>query len=477
MELPFILLFEPPTRSDVHRWLRRGSSWRRVAVLICGAAAIGCGVWFRIHSVRQEPAAPAVLRLQTTPPGAAIQLDGHAQGTTPAVVRASAGKHRLLLRLPGYAPADVPLTMRAGATDHLQRQLWPANVRVLPLAAPRPGSVITTAGFLADGRVAAEVQLSSGGRQVWVADGAGHYHRVGPALGQGALAISPDGGRVAYLTASRQATPSFDNPLNVIGLADINGNQLIAPLQISAAAAHLVDLTWAPDGKRLLIVAQQQAAVGGASSQLLVLSLDGSQPQVLAELPATVVEGSWSWNQNGQAVAFLTHGSSTTALSAIDLQTGAFRYLGDVARGTDAPPTFPPMAWSSDDDQLIFAAPVSGQSGWPFGSHQTLQLLLGSIARGSSPWLSADAQSPLWLADGQVLAFTRPKHDGPLVLRSFDGSGPGQDVTTLPIKTGTVWGRWDAEHRQALLAVPGMGADGAAETAYWLVQFTTGEGS
>ncbi|MHB8619945.1 MAG: PEGA domain-containing protein [Chloroflexota bacterium] len=472
MKLPFVIVFEPPTRADVRRWFRRGWSWPRVAALICCTGVLGCGIWLRIHAAHQAPTAPAFLNMHTTPAGAAVSLDGHGRGTTPATLSLAAGKHQVRLHLAGYADAEVAMTARPGETAQVQRQFWPANVRVLPVAAPMPGAQIVTADFLADGRVAVEVQLSSGGRQLWLADTAGDYRRVGPAIAQGAVAISPDGGRVAYLTASQQTALSFTNSVDTVTLAAVDGTQLKAS-SIVGNGVHPVDLAWAPDGKRLLIVARQQAAVGGATSRLLILDPNRGQSRPVVQLPATVVEGSYTWSPNDQAVAFLTQSNSVTSLCAADLQTGAFRYLGDVARGSNTRPTFPPIAWSTDSDQVVFSEPSSNHGGWPFGSHQTLQLVRGSIARGSSPWTEADAQSPLWLSDGQVLAFTRPKHDGPLVVRSFDSSGRGQDVATVPIKADTYWARWDAAHRQALLAVLGGGLDGAAETTYWLVQFTT----
>jgi len=152
MELPFVIVFEPPTRADVQRWFRRGWSWGRAAALICCTGALGCGIWLRIHSAHQAPTAPAFLTVQTTPAGVAVSLDGHVRGTTPTTLNLNSGKHQLRLHLTGYADADVTMTARPGETDQVQRELWPANVRALPVAAPMRGAQIVTAGFLADGR-------------------------------------------------------------------------------------------------------------------------------------------------------------------------------------------------------------------------------------------------------------------------------------------------------------------------------------
>jgi hypothetical protein len=57
------------------------------------------------------------LSITTSPPGAAVYIDGEMKGVTPATIPGlAAGKHSLLLNLTGYTSLNTTITINAGKT-------------------------------------------------------------------------------------------------------------------------------------------------------------------------------------------------------------------------------------------------------------------------------------------------------------------------------------------------------------------------
>jgi hypothetical protein len=84
-------------------------------------------------------------------------------------------------------------------------------------------------------------------------------------------------------------------------------------------------------------------------------------------------------------------------------------------------------------------------------------------------------------ADGRILGLSRPKSDGPVVLRGIDPAGSqAEDLAEIavpPSPSGaTLAGRWDLEHAQLLLALPSGSLAITAPADYWLVRFAAGPG-
>ncbi|MBK6687981.1 MAG: PEGA domain-containing protein [Deltaproteobacteria bacterium] len=72
------------------------------------------------------------LQLESTPSGAAVELDGQALGATPLVVAWPAGPHRLRLRSPGHQDLESSITLQAGV--HLRQAPELVPVPVAPKA-------------------------------------------------------------------------------------------------------------------------------------------------------------------------------------------------------------------------------------------------------------------------------------------------------------------------------------------------------
>jgi hypothetical protein len=68
--------------------------------------------------------APAVLRVETTPPGATVTLGGQPQGTSPLTVSvAAAHSAELALTRPGYEPVKLEVELVAGEQTRVAREL------------------------------------------------------------------------------------------------------------------------------------------------------------------------------------------------------------------------------------------------------------------------------------------------------------------------------------------------------------------
>jgi tetratricopeptide (TPR) repeat protein len=94
----------------------------------------------KVAQVRQRVAelsqAPADLTLNSTPPGASVDVNGTKQpGATPLSLRLAAGRHRLTLEAPGYAPQVVELAVNPG--DNVER-----TVVLVPSTAAPPAPVV-----------------------------------------------------------------------------------------------------------------------------------------------------------------------------------------------------------------------------------------------------------------------------------------------------------------------------------------------
>jgi serine/threonine-protein kinase len=85
-------------------------------------------------------AAPmGVLSISSTPPGAAIAIDGRAVGTTPSRLDVTAGRHVVRVERDGHAPLSREINVAAGQGETLEFALEP----LAPPAAPAPAAPIT----------------------------------------------------------------------------------------------------------------------------------------------------------------------------------------------------------------------------------------------------------------------------------------------------------------------------------------------
>lgn len=459
-----------------------------LAVLVAALAAGVVGLWLAGfggtlrgllpggRAVAGGP--PGELIVTSDPPGTGLIVDGSVRGRTPLTLSLPSGERHLVLRLAGYA--DLPLTVEvaAGRTSAVAGILWRATPVVRQLRPPLPGASIAGAQFLDDGRVALTVTLPPGAeQQIWIVDDAGAARRVGPSQARLAVALSPDGARVAYAAApttmpgmAAGAEP-LPGELWIAGADGTDPGALRLALPPTTATERLVDLAWTPDSRHLIAVAELRPEGGGVRSRLLLLDADtDAAPIELFALPSEVAPGSWTWRPDGGQVAFVARAGGQLALCLLGTEPTAgtvqhplFRYLGDLPG--DRAPRAAPVAWVPASGEyparVLYTIPAPSQPGSAAASRSPV--LYAEELAGRPPTRLGDGAAawPAWREDGRAVAIAKGKKDG-VVLRVIDpaagdGAGSAIDLAALPLAWGGGQGpevRWDVGRGRALLLRP-----------------------
>src|SRR5205085_360704 len=111
------------------------------------------------------------------------------------------------------------------------------------------------------------------------------------------------------------------------------------------ATEELVDLTWAPDNRHLIMVGRQPVTGGAARTVIHLLDTVTGETQDLALLPSEVASSTYIWSPDGQTVGFVVHTASLAAVCTLSL-AGDFHYLGDLGHDGLAGPPVAPVAWA-----------------------------------------------------------------------------------------------------------------------------------
>lgn len=74
-------------------------------------------------SITVVPSTSAKVQLESTPPGADIQLDGSFVGNTPSDVQVADGEHSIVVKKSGFKDWERKLKVNAGSTIHLNAEL------------------------------------------------------------------------------------------------------------------------------------------------------------------------------------------------------------------------------------------------------------------------------------------------------------------------------------------------------------------
>ncbi|HEY3081213.1 MAG TPA: PEGA domain-containing protein [Chloroflexota bacterium] len=476
MTLPIEIDAGPPAHRALIDLTRRWWVWALLAVCAVGAAG---GLVFLHAGTGLAPEDGARLRVDSSPPAATVRVDGHDRGSTPVDLVLAPGEHDLRLSRPGHADALHRVRLIHGETSSLAAELWsdaPMSRRLRPTL---PGAAVSDSGFLADGRVALTLSVPPAGeRQVWVLDAAGGAKRMGPPEAPAALSPAPDGRRFAYLArgVTSGRSPSPEGRLDEVWVGERDGEPGRRAYALPPTnQGHLLDLSWAPDARHLLLIARQTLPGGGQRARLLWLDADDGQARELVLIPSEVVPGSYSWSPDGRRVAFLARSGQTTALCLLGVLEPGFTYLADVSRDDTAPLPFAPVAWSPDGRRLAYAAPTDDRPsavGWLFGPRTAVGLFTLAFDDPVGRRLGdALGQAPAWRGDGALLALARRASDGALDLRLVDGER-SDDLLQLPLRSaGAFAARWDLPRAQAIVATRGPASLGATRPEYWWVRF------
>ncbi len=478
MELPFTVVFEPPSQKELRAALRMRGTWvvGLIVVLAIGTAVLLWNV-ARADAVGGGAAVP--LQLASQPPGASIWLDGRERGRTPLDVLVDPGVHSVVLKTPDTLDSQYAVQVGAeGAV--LDALLWRRQPTLRRLRPTLPGAVLSDVRLLSSGELALSITLPVGRQvQAWRLDPRSGALR--PVLTDATgtrVAVAPDGQRVAFVGYELGPAPFGGDPTGY-GSVQASIVWVVSATPWAAGAGwraplgpgeQLVDVSWSPASDRLLVVTTQ--ALGGATrSRMWFVEPDELQAREILSLPSEVVPGSDVWSPDEQRVLFLARAGALNALCLLELQ-GDFRYVADLDPTPVSPLAYPRATWSADSQRLLFVAPhqhpPGGGSGW-LQSDPRHALYLADVADPTPALIGdTDVDQAVWREDGQLMGLGRAGNDGSLDLRLLGASGSSQHLLELPLKPGSslpyaaVW-----ETARARLLVANRTSSGDID--FWLV--------
>src|SRR5216683_5499233 len=116
VELPFTIVFEPPSQEELRAVLRMRGTWVAglIVVLAIGTAAL---LWNVARADAVDGGAVVPLQLASQPAGAGISLDGRERGQTPLDVLVDPGVHNVLFKTPGTLDSQYAVKVGAGGAS------------------------------------------------------------------------------------------------------------------------------------------------------------------------------------------------------------------------------------------------------------------------------------------------------------------------------------------------------------------------
>jgi dipeptidyl aminopeptidase/acylaminoacyl peptidase len=260
--------------------------------------------------------------------------------------------------------------------------------------------------------------------------------------------------------------PSHHIPEQVVWLAA--GSAPPSAVWRAPAGEALTDVSWSPDGQRLVAASAQELSGGDVRSRLWLIEPAARTTRLLFTLPSRVVPGSLVWSPDGRRMALLAHAGVLNALCLVDLE-GEFRYLADLEPSLTEPLPYPPLTWSADGQQAVFAAPRQEPLGPPatWLQPEVRRGLYLVDATPGAPRLIGDAEAALgaWREDGQLMTLVRSR-DGTLAVGVIDAQLHVDRLIDIPLKPASVYAaEWDTAHARLQVASRSMG-----EVEYWLVR-------
>jgi hypothetical protein len=479
VELPFTVVFEPPSQEELRDVLRMRGHWVAglIVVLTIGTAVL---LWNVAHADPIGGGAGVPLQLTSRPPGAGIWLDGRERGRTPLDLRVDPGVHNVLLKTADTVDGQYAVQVGAAGAS-LDAVLWRRQPTLRRLRPTLPGAVLSDVRVLSNGELALSITLPASRHiQAWrMEPRSGALRPVLTGAAGTRLAVTSDGERVAFVGYEVGPAP-YSGDLARFGAVQPGMVWVVAagpwapmagwraPIE---AGEQLVDVSWSPNADRLLVMATQ--ALGGAAprSRLWFVEADTLQAREILTLPSEVVPGSAVWSPDGQRVIFVARAGTLNALCLLDLE-GDFRYVADLDSSPVSPLAYPRATWSADSQRLLFVAPHQHPpgtgSGWlqPDPRHA---LYLADVA-DPTPALIADTDVDMavWREDGQLMGLGHTANDGGLDLRLLDGTGNSRRVLELPLRPAPnlpYAAVWDTARARLVVASPTLMGD----DDFWLV--------
>lgn len=205
-----------------------------------------------------------------------------------------------------------------------------------------------------------------------------------------AAAVSPDGGRLAFVSDRDGDDEIF--------LADLHAPDA-APQQLTFDRASDRSPTWSPEGRSIAYVAS--TASKPATRKVHVRSLDDGSVRVL-EGPTGAHFGP-AWSPDGSALALAVGGSTDADLFVVEASSGAVRHrLTNDGSGV--------VNWQPDwspDGRLVFSRRTMGRGRSP-GEIRLMAAHPDDPASATTLFVSGegDAEQADWSTDGTSVAFS-----------------------------------------------------------------------
>ena len=234
-------------------------------------------------------------------------------------------------------------------------------------------------------------------------------------------AISPDGSRVAFLTARHDPNPRFPDLKYEIYIINIDGSN---PRRLTTTEAAEDHPAWSPDGKKLIFDADYDE---DGFYEIYTINSDGSNLIRLTSIAANDQFADWS--PDGSQIAFSSDRNGNWDIFVMDADGSNLRQL------TDNPDweLFP--AWSPDGTKIAF-------NGLQPNSRNTDVFVMnsdGSNIRQLTTSSSFD-ENPAWSPDGGQIAF-QTQREGNFKLYTMDPDGGNQHLLTDDSRDD-LWPSW-----------------------------------
>jgi Tol biopolymer transport system component len=483
VELPFTIVFEPPSRSELRALLRMRGHWAAGAIV-----ALTIGIIYLLAGVaRADARATAVLaplNLSSTPAGATVWVDGHQRGTTPLQVGVDPGTHSVLLKRANAVDQQYSLDVGAEGAA-LNAVLWRQQPDVTRLRPALPGARLADARLLDNGQVGLTLELPPGRElEAWRLDpSSGALEQVLSGTTGARLVFAADGEHLAYI--GTDVGPASPTRYASTGSAAPTAFPVVWLLQTRAGAVErtfgwrpalddreqLQDLSWSPQADHVLVAAGEAIAGGAALTRFWLVDAQGESAEQVLSIPSQVVPGTEAWSPDGSHIAFVAHAGGVNALCLLGTD-GTFRYLADLDASYEAPLGVPAVSWSADSQRLVFVAPPQHLPGVAFNwlRPDPQHALYVATLDQPMPTGLADTQvdDVAWRDDGALLGLWRASRDATLHARVMNAAGGDpHDLLVVPLQAAAAYSAmWDLA--RANLLVVSRAASGGND--YWLAR-------
>lgn len=274
-------------------------------------------------------------------------------------------------------------------------------------------------------------------------------------VGDTAVAISPDGRRMAFARTGPARMPLVD-----IHVADLSSDLTVrgTPRLLAAGQAGPVSLAWMPDGAAIVFSsgggvsrmsadgsgagAPERLAVAAGYVMDLALSRDGRRlvysqrhlrqnirrvdltssgaaSDAAGALAPSTREDSWpQYSPDGSRIAFLSDRSGARQIYVCDAGGSNLRRLTSLDGGVERP--YP--GWSPDGRQIVFSARADSNT----------DLFVADVQGGPPRRLTTEPSAefhPQWSRDGRWIYFASDRSGTPQVWRMPSGGGRAVQVT------------------------------------------------